>query len=124
MMQEGKDDKVGSVRYSTQGFLCGLLIPPIGSFFGEQEIDEKWPHISNQDTSGSMQSWCLEKHIRYHSYCKTDEKQGCSSCFEWQPEDEYKIEIWHDKLVQRRDFAQHKNLYEHDEYEPDDIFEN
>jgi len=42
--------------------------------------------------------------------------------FEWQPEDEYKIKIRYDKLMQRRDLAQHKNLDEHDKYEPDDIF--
>ena len=123
MMQQGKDDEIGSVRHRPHGLLGGLLIAPIGSFFGKQEIDERWPGKSNQYTSGSMQSGCLKKHIHQHSGCKTDEKQGCSSYFKWQPEDEYKVERRHDKLVQWRNLAQHKNLDEHDEQKPDDIFE-
>ena len=123
MMQEGKEDDIGSIRHRAHGLLRGLLIAPIGGFFGKQEIDEKWPGVSNQYTSGSMQAGCFRKHICHHSHCKADEKQGCSSHFEWQPEDEYKIEIRYNELVQWRDLVQHKNLDEHDQHEPDDIFE-
>jgi hypothetical protein len=71
-----------------------------------------------------MQSGCFKKHIGHHSCSKTDEKQGCSLDFEGQPEDEYKVEIRYNKLVQRRDLVQHKNLDEHDEDETDDIFKD
>jgi hypothetical protein len=70
-----------------------------------------------------MQARRLKKHICQHSSCKTNEQQRRSSDFEWQPENEYKIKIGHNKLVQWRDLVQHKNLDEQDQHEPDDIFE-
>ena len=69
-----------------------------------------------------MQAGCLKKHVCHHPHCEADEKQGSSSHFEWQPEDEYKIEIRYNELVQWWDLVQHKNLDEHDQYKPDDIF--
>jgi hypothetical protein len=122
MMYNGEYEHVNDIRRPVQATGRRRDVVELGTFFLNEDVDEKGPEVGDEYAGSGMKSRRFHKHIQRKTQQEAREQQRGAFDTEGQPEDEQKIKIGRDELVQGRYLVEYKYLNTDEQEEADNIF--